>query len=68
MTVVVNGHPVILAEGARVADAAAAAGVSADRRGVAVAVNGEVVARARWHTERLSPDDRIEILSAIGGG
>jgi sulfur carrier protein len=37
-------------------------------RGVAVAVNGEVVARGRWDQTTLSEDDRVEVLSAIGGG
>ena len=68
MTVVVNGRPVDLAEEATVADAASAVGVSADGKGVAVALNGEVVPRARWRVERLSPEDRVEVLSAIGGG
>jgi sulfur carrier protein len=37
-------------------------------RGVAVAINGEVVARGRWDQTMLSEDDRVEVLSAIGGG
>lgn len=36
--------------------------------GVAVAVNDEVVPRAEWQSVRLQPEDRIEILRAIGGG
>ena len=37
-------------------------------RGVAVAVNGEVVPRSMWAETRLDPGDRIEILNAVGGG
>ena len=37
-------------------------------RGVAVAVNGEVVPRGRWATTALMDDDRVEILRAVGGG
>jgi sulfur carrier protein len=37
-------------------------------RGVAVAINGEVVERGRWDQTTLSEDDRVEVLSAIGGG
>ncbi|MGH2788134.1 MAG: sulfur carrier protein ThiS [Actinomycetota bacterium] len=37
-------------------------------RGVAVAVNGEVVARGRWDQTTLAEDDKVEVLSAIGGG
>jgi sulfur carrier protein len=36
--------------------------------GVAVALNGEVVAKSRWSEATLSEGDRIEVLRAIGGG
>lgn len=38
------------------------------RRGVAVAVNGEVVTRAEWDERELKEGDRVEVLRAIGGG
>lgn len=69
MTVFVNGDPRTLSEKATVADLVAASGASArNGRGVAVALNGEVVARSQWETTALKEDDRIEILEAIGGG
>lgn len=37
-------------------------------RGVAVAVNGEVVPRLRWPDKPLESGDRVEILRAVGGG
>lgn len=37
-------------------------------RGVAVAVNGEVVPRADWPTTRLAAGDRVEVLTATQGG
>ena len=37
-------------------------------RGVAVAVNAEVVHRAEWDATTLSEEDQVEVLSAIGGG
>jgi len=37
-------------------------------RGIAVAVNGEVVSRSKWDEVKLSEGDRIEVLGAIGGG
>lgn len=40
----------------------------ADRRGVAVAVDGEVVPRARWDEVSVSPGTRVEILAASQGG
>lgn len=35
---------------------------------VAVELNGEIVAKSRHAEIRLQPDDRIEIVHAIGGG
>jgi sulfur carrier protein len=40
----------------------------AERHGVAVAVNGEVVRRGRWAQHRLRDGDRIEILTPVQGG
>ncbi|TML19420.1 MAG: sulfur carrier protein ThiS [Actinobacteria bacterium] len=39
-----------------------------DRRGVAVAVNDEVVPRSQWDRTHLSDGDRVEILTAAKGG
>lgn len=37
-------------------------------RGVAVAVDEEVVPRARWEATRLRAGARVEVVSAIQGG
>jgi len=37
-------------------------------RRVAVAVNREVVPRSGYESRTIAPDDRIEILEAVGGG
>ena len=37
-------------------------------RGVAVAVNGEVVPKGRWASTRLAHGDRVEIVTAAAGG
>ena len=37
-------------------------------RGVAVALNGELVRRAEWSERRLSDGDRLEVLTAAQGG
>jgi sulfur carrier protein len=37
-------------------------------RGIAVALNGEVVARSKWNEITLNDGDRVEVLGAIGGG
>jgi sulfur carrier protein len=39
-----------------------------DARGVAVAVNGEVIPRADWSAFSLGEDARVEVLSAMQGG
>ena len=39
----------------------------ADRR-IAVEVNGELVPRSRFDIHCLEPDDRVEIIHAVGGG
>ena len=43
-------------------------GISEDTRGIAVAVDGEVVPRAAWVSFALSADARVEVLTAMQGG
>jgi thiamine biosynthesis protein ThiS len=38
------------------------------RRGVAVALSGEVVPRARWDDIEVADGDRVEVVAAIQGG
>lgn len=40
----------------------------AERDGVAVAVNGEVVARTEWKVRLVLPGDRVEVIHAVAGG
>jgi sulfur carrier protein len=42
--------------------------VPLDARGIAVAVNGEVVPRSAWESCVLSAEARIEVLTAMQGG
>ncbi|HEU4981012.1 MAG TPA: sulfur carrier protein ThiS, partial [Solirubrobacterales bacterium] len=53
---------------ATVATAIEASGAFSDRRGVAVAVDGEVVPRSEWDRTALAEGQRIEVLAAIQGG
>ena len=64
----VNGKLVSLPDGAVVLDAIEAAGASADGRGVAVAVDGEVVPRGQWPTTPLEDGHEVEVLHAVQGG
>ncbi|OZV82277.1 thiamine biosynthesis protein ThiS [Micromonospora echinospora] len=66
MELTVNGVGRILPDAATVADLVRE--VTADQRGVAVAVNGEVVPRTGWPATALRDGDRVEVLSAAQGG
>ncbi len=69
MEVRLNGAPRELPDDATVADAVSVVAEGASSaRGIAVAVNGEVVSRSRWNDVRLGADDRVEVLRAVGGG
>jgi sulfur carrier protein len=35
---------------------------------VAVEYNGEILHRQLWETTHLRPDDRLEIVTIVGGG
>ncbi len=50
-----------------IADLLVAQGVQR-RRGVAVAVNGEVVPASAWQERHLGQGDDVEIVKPIGGG
>jgi sulfur carrier protein len=63
-----NGRTVELAEGATVADAVEAPGANGASRGVAVAVDGEVIRKAEWGNTKLRSDQRVEVVRAIQGG
>ncbi|MGH2816831.1 MAG: sulfur carrier protein ThiS [Actinomycetota bacterium] len=66
MKLLVNGDRRDVADGATVADLLNE--METPPSGVAVAVNGEVVPRVRWGRLPLTEGDRVEVLSAIGGG
>ena len=68
MNVLLNGGPRHLPEGATVADAVAAAGAEPRSRGLAVALDGEVVPRGMWGDTLLSEGQAVEVLEARQGG
>jgi len=43
-------------------------GYESERKGIALALNGEVVPRGRWHETGLSDGDAVEIVGAVQGG
>jgi sulfur carrier protein len=66
MRVTVNGTPRPVTGELTVADLVGE--LTPHRRGVAVAVNGEVVPRAGWAAATLRDGDRVEVLTAAQGG
>ena len=68
MRVLLNGESCELRDGATVDDAVEASGAPPEGRGVAVAVDGEVVPRGEWSATKLSDGQQIEVLQAVQGG
>jgi sulfur carrier protein len=66
--VTVNGERHELASPTTVARLIESLGVAPGARGVAVALNGEVVARGRWPETELPDGAQIEVVAAIQGG
>ncbi|MDQ2761807.1 MAG: sulfur carrier protein ThiS [Actinomycetota bacterium] len=68
MLVTVNGEQRAVPSRATVASVLAQLDLLPGARGVAVAVNGEVVARGQWESAGLRDGDGVEILAAVAGG
>ena len=68
MNVVLNGESTELADGATVETALETLDLPGAGRGVAVAVDAEVVPRGQWGSTELHEGARVEILRAIQGG
>ena len=68
MNVLLNGESRQLEDGATVEAALDALDLPAAGRGVAVAVDSEVVPRGQWGKTQLHEGARVEILRAIQGG
>jgi sulfur carrier protein len=63
-----NGQDADVGPGATLSDVLARLGVEMGARGVAVAVDGEVVPRSGWGSFTLADGARVEVLSAMQGG
>jgi sulfur carrier protein len=66
--VTVNGTEQELVGGVTVNDVISRLRPDQAGRGIAVAVNGEVVPRGVWEKTSLSDGDRVEVLGATQGG
>jgi sulfur carrier protein len=68
MTIQLNGEERAIAPGTTVRALLEALEVPGGARGVAVAVDAEVVPRGAWETTTLDDGARVEVLRAIQGG
>jgi sulfur carrier protein len=63
-----NGRDSDVRAGESVVEVLGRLDVPSDARGVAVAVDGEVVPRAQWDSFVLREHARVEVLTAMQGG
>jgi sulfur carrier protein len=68
MRIELNGEAVELGEAATLAEAARAAGAPESARGIAIALDGEVVPHSQWSSTPLAEGAAVEVLAAIQGG
>ncbi len=66
--IVINGERLDLPSGTRLLVALERIGITLRSRGVAVAVDGEVVPRTHWEAYVLHDGARVEALTARQGG
>ncbi len=66
MDVIVNGEPRALPEGATVAMVLAQ--LDLPERGIAVALDREVIPRGQWDRTVLGDGSRLEVVRAVQGG
>lgn len=66
--IVLNGERVELPAGASLLAALRGIGIDDESKGVAVAVDGEVVPRTHWEAYALHDGARVEALTAMQGG
>ena len=68
MRVLLNGREADVAPGSTVLTVLSELDLAPDTRGVAVAVDAEVVPRGAWPERALAEGARVEVLHAVQGG
>ena len=68
MRIWLNGEERELATGATLADAVVETGSAPDQRGIAAALEGEVVPREQWQRTALDDGQHVEVVQAVQGG
>ena len=67
VSIVMNGEPVAI-QAETVIDLLNAEGIDPGAKGVAVAINGNVVRRGDWPNTAVSDGDEVEIVKPFSGG
>jgi sulfur carrier protein len=65
--ITLNGERRVLGEAATIETAVRALGTE-DARGLAVALDGEVIPRGEWATTEVRDGQQVEVLHAVQGG
>ncbi len=68
MQLIVNGQEQSVDGASTLLDLLIEMNFKAEQKGIAVAVNAEVIARAMWTDMRLRNGDRVDIIHAVQGG
>ena len=68
MKIKLNGEERTAGDGLTVRGLLVEAGLDPAQKGVAVAVNAEIVPRGAWDSARLQDGDRIDVIRAVQGG
>jgi len=66
MQIIVNGTPTDIPKEITLAGLVEQLGLGGRR--LAIEVNEELVPRGQFAEHRLAPDDRVEVIHAVGGG
>ncbi|MBN2886017.1 MAG: sulfur carrier protein ThiS [Chromatiaceae bacterium] len=66
MQITLNGAPTEVADALTLTQLIEQLGLGARR--LAVEVNAELVPRSQFEHHRIAPEDRVEIIQAVGGG
>ncbi|MDE2999815.1 MAG: sulfur carrier protein ThiS [Gemmatimonadota bacterium] len=68
MQITLNGEDKDVGNGISIRDLLIDLAHDPDRKGIAVAVNAEIVVRTKWASRRLGSGDRVDIIAAVQGG
>ena len=68
LVVTVNGDPMTVPDGSMISDVVERLLEGAEPKGIAVAVDRDVIPRSEWPTTPVRPGAPIEIVTAAAGG